>query len=470
MRFIDVEDAKSRTWDVVIAGTSFAAMFFARGLSDPGSVLFIEKGRMRDHAEQVASRRVGPLESFRKDHRAAHPKIWTAHTMFGGNSNCWWGCTPRFHPDDFRLRTLHGVGTDWPLSYDELEEAYCEVEEVMDIAGGGSDHLLPRSRPFPSPAHAPALSDLLLRAGSRDWFAQPTARSSGTRRPQCCANGVCTLCPIDSKFTILNGLDQFDRDGLHCVTGAELRAIRTEGGTARTALVRTADGREHEIGGQLFALGANAIFNAAILLRSGLSNPHLGAGIHEQASQNAMVDVWQENYYGGTSITGHGYALYPGVDRGEAAAVLLENYNSPPELRSEPGRWTHRLRVKLIAEDLPRPENRVTLADDEPSITWHGHSDYAHAGLARARAKLPGLMPFPVERIRFTELAKTEGHIQGTTRMGRTESEGVVDRNLTTFAVRNLLALGAGAFPTCSPANPTLTLSALSLLAGRALS
>src|SRR5690606_4402002 len=145
-------------------------------------------------------------EDIPQDNTSGAAKVWVAHSTFGGNSNCWWACTPRFHPDDFRLRTLHGAGMDWPIGYDDLEEFYCEAEEIMDINGGGSDDVLPRSRPFPSPAHRPSLSDVKLRAFSPLWWAQPSARSSGSRRPPCCGNGVCNLCPVDSKFTILNSL------------------------------------------------------------------------------------------------------------------------------------------------------------------------------------------------------------------------------------------------------------------------
>ncbi len=473
MNRIDLATARSRRWDLVIAGTSFAAMFFARHLpprlAERGQILFVEKGPLRPHSTQIDERLVAQEDAVAQRNHSGHEKKWTAHTLFGGNSNCWWGCAPRLHPDDFRLRSRHGVGMDWPLGYDDLEPYYGAVEEAMDLSGGGSDHLLPRSRPFPSPPHAPTLTDVALRRHSPDWFAQPTARSTGGTRAKCCANGVCGLCPIDSKFTVLNGMAGFDRPNHHYLLDTELRAVTIANGRAQGALLRQAGGAEAEIAADLVALGANALYNAAILLRSGVENPALGRHLHEQISRDVRVEIDQPGYRGGTSITGHGYGLYAGEHRREAGAVLMENWNTTPFLRLEPRKWTHSLHLKLIVEDLPRAENRVVLVDDEPVIEWHGHDPYAEAGMRRALAQLPKMLPFAVEKIDPLPLAPTEHHIQGTTRMAKSAADGVVDADLRTFAASNLLALGSGAFPSCSPANPTLTLSALSARAAERL-
>jgi choline dehydrogenase-like flavoprotein len=472
MKTISLTEAQESTWDVVIVGTSHAAMFFARhlprSLADRSRILFIEKGPYRAHSTQLVERSVGTVERFAQQDKSGRDKTWIAHSIFGGNSNRWWACTPRLHPEDFELGSRYGIGTDWPIGYAELEPFYCAVEEGMDVSGGGSDAYLPRSRPFPAPPHAPSLTDMRLRERA-DWFAQPTARSTGTRRAKCCANGVCHLCPVDSKFTILNSFDLFDRPNHSYLLGVEARAVSIANGVARSVSVRAAGGASSEIRGDLIALGANAIFNAAILLRSGVDNPHLGANLDEQASREVRVSIDQPNYLGGTSISGHGYGLYPGDHRRELAAVLVENWNAPAALRMEPGKWTHCMRLKLIAEDLPQARNRVRLVDDEPVIDWHGHHAYAYAGLERAVGKLGDILPFAVSAIEPKDFARTEGHIQGTTRMGRSAAEGVIDADLKCFAATNLLCLGAGAFPSCSPANPTLTLAALSARAAARL-
>ncbi len=51
---IDLGQAQARTWDVIVAGTSFSAMFFAHGLPRGLNVLFVEKGVVESHADQLA--------------------------------------------------------------------------------------------------------------------------------------------------------------------------------------------------------------------------------------------------------------------------------------------------------------------------------------------------------------------------------------------------------------------------------
>ena len=69
----------------------------------------------------------------------------------------------------------------------------------------------------------------------------------------------------------------------------------------------------------------------------------------------------------------------------------------------------------------------------------------------------------PIEGYTIRDVSDTEAHIQGTTVMGNDARTSVVDRHLVHHRVRNLVILGSGAFPSCPPANPTLTISALSL-------
>ncbi len=462
MEQISLDDARNRKWDIVIAGSSLAAMFFLYGLPRNLSVLVVEKGGFVSHEEQIATPL--PYESFKSNSE----KPWIARSAFGGNSNCWWGQTPRFLPADFQTKTLYNRAEDWLITYEELEPYYTEVEQVMEIAGGGSEHILPRSQPFPFPPHAPSRSDAILQNTGDLWVPSPSARSNGGSRGLCCANGICHTCPVDAKFTILNARQNFERENVHLLLNHEVRAIRTEAGTAKSVEVLGSDGVS-EIKSDLVALGANAIFNAAILLRSGFTAPALGRYLNEQAGHLIEIDAPIQNFYGGTSITGQGYHFYHNADRSQRAAVLIENFNVPAATRAEKNRWTERLTLKLIAEELPSPDNQVSLVDDEVLLRWNGYSQYAQDGINYALTNLADAIPVEVESIKDIGPVATEAHILGTTRMGGTKDTGVVDRELKTHEVSNVLSLGSGVFPSCSPANPTLTLSAMSVFAARSL-
>jgi hypothetical protein len=186
------------------------------------------------------------------------------------------------------------------------------------------------------------------------------------------------------------------------ITEASVSHVELSGGTATGVAYRAAN-RDATARADLIVLGANALFNPHILLRSGLDHPLLGRRLHEQVSVGAIIDLdGADNYNGSTSITGHGYMLYDGEHRRERAACLIESLNTPhasnlPALRPERGKWRQRLVLKFIFEDLPSEDNRVMLDPANPArpLVVHGpRSAYAQRGIdalpAADRRPLPG--------------------------------------------------------------------------------
>ncbi|NJN63705.1 MAG: GMC family oxidoreductase [Acidobacteria bacterium] len=462
-------------YDLIVVGTGFASSFFLKkALESRGPsfrVLVLERGAHRTHAWQLAHR--AELEkSSRALFRNRTPrKTWWPLICFGGASNAWFGVTPRFLPEDFRLHALYGRGVDWPIGYDDLERYYTEAENIMAVAGPSERSPFPRSGPYPQPAHNMTDPEhLLARAHPDAFFSQPCARprQATKNRPACCTSGVCSLCPIDSKFTVLNELATIYQDArVTLLLEAEARSVDLAGGRAR-GVIYAVRGVEQCALGDLVALGANALFNPFLLLRSGLTHPWLGAGLHEQVS--VRVDVLLDgvdSFQGSTATTGHGYMLYRGERRKKKAAALLETWNVPV-LRREPGRARQRMIVKAIFEDLPQDINRVFASPHDPDfpiVTFQRHSDYAMLAVRDLAQDIDGaLRGLPIERIDVDRgVIESEGHILGTTRMGRDPRESVVDGDGVHHEVRNLVVLGGSLFPTGSPANPTLTISALAL-------
>jgi choline dehydrogenase-like flavoprotein len=474
--------AEPNAYDLILVGTSFASSFFLLEYARhaPGArILVLERGDMLTHADH--GRLAGQLgQQTRDSYSTTTPsKIWNFKLAFGGSSNCWAACTPRMTPEDFELRTRFGVAVDWPITYDELEGYYCEAEDVMTVSGPIEGGPWPRSRPYPQPPHRLSEPDRLLKAAAPHlWCEQPCARPTrqpASGRAPCCATGVCPQCPVDSKFTILNELKHlYEAPGVELRTGALALEVEHTGAVA-TGIRWTEGGRERSARGTLVVLGANAIFNPHLLLRSGLDGPEVGQGLVEQLSVYAHVDLDGVDGFGGsTLITAMGYPMHDGPHRAKQAAALIESHNAPVTLRDLRGRWRQYLRLKVVFEDLRQPGNRVTVSrdnPDRPSVTFVGHSAYAYAAAAALPDSLPrALRALPIQKLRIDEsFTATEHHVQCTTPMGLDPATSVVDADLRHHRVRNLLVLGASVFPTCPPANPTLTLSALSTRAARRL-
>ena len=146
-------------YDLIVVGTSFSASFFLHrylARSPAGArVLVLERGAMNTHRWQLdGGRQKLTARAYRSIVNRNPEKEWVFLHTFGGNSNCWYACTPRMLPDDFRLRSRFGVGVDWPVGYDELEPYYARAEWEIGVSGDDHDGSFagPRSRP---PSAAP---------------------------------------------------------------------------------------------------------------------------------------------------------------------------------------------------------------------------------------------------------------------------------------------------------------------------
>lgn len=467
-------------FDLICVGSGFASTFFLvdylRRAGPRARVLVLERGRHNSHEWQIENRRNSHIDWNDAYVRQGDPKKdWRFTIGFGGGSNCWFGQTPRMMPSDFRMKSLYGVGEDWPLSYEDLEPFYQEAEEIMMVAGSSEDSPFKRSGPYPQPPHRFNGADRLLKqAYPNHHFAMPTvrARVDTRNRPPCCANGVCDLCPVDAKFTIQNELmGLFEDPRVALLLEAEALEVETRGNTATGVRYRF-QGREHLAEGDLVVVGANALFSPFLLMRSGIRHPRLGRRLYEAASLRAEIFLDGVDCFDGSTLTtGLNYAAYEGPHRRERGTFTIETWNLGP-LRVDYGKWRSVLHVYITIEDLPQEQNRVVLSTEDPSkpvAVFEGYSPYLHRGVEAVKAEVPRIMArLPLEKVTFRDkLGQNGGHIQGTVMMGDDPETSVVDRHLIHHTLRNLLVLGASAFPTGPCANPTLTLCALSLWSAR---
>jgi choline dehydrogenase-like flavoprotein len=471
----------SEHYDVIIVGTGFAGAFFLKRYLErapaTARVLVLERGGNDTKAWQLANRRTSSIAPEEVYVSVPPEKEWYTSPGFGGNSKCWGGGGSRMMPGDFELKSRYGVGEDWPISYDDLEAHYCDVEEIMSISGP-ADSPMPRSRPFPLPPHKFSDPDVLLKKRfPNDWFHAATARASAPtgQRGICCATGACALCPVDAKFTIENGLKEIYSDPrVKLQLQSTVETIETSAGLARTVNYLR-NGKAEQDTADLIVMAASGLFNPHILLRSNITHPLLGKRLCDKLTVDVSLDLkGVKSFNGSTLVSGLGYLFYEGEHRRDRAACLVETTNSPfvttlGALRAERGRWTERLLLKFLFDDIPRIENMVIVNSSNPNMAetrFVGYSDYAKRGADQVPKMIDTLAEaLPIERVEGIGRGSSNAHIQGTVVMGNDPTKSVVDRHLMHHQVRNLLVLGSSAFVTASPSHPTLTLSALSLWA-----
>jgi len=60
---------------------------------------------------------------------------WWRARMLGGRTNHWGRISLRFGPDDFRGKSIDGLGDDWPIGYDDVKPYYDNVDRFIGLYG-----------------------------------------------------------------------------------------------------------------------------------------------------------------------------------------------------------------------------------------------------------------------------------------------------------------------------------------------
>ena len=274
----------------------------------PGSqakVLYGDLGTLNsDDATLQSWNRVDgrPLLASRR-HASA---IGYSHVMgVGGSTLHYIGEAHRLHPSSFHIFQDHGTGTDWPLTYDDLEPYYAIAETLIGVAGPDTPSARWRSAPYPLPAHplSPA-ADRLAQAGSAMGLPfQANARAALSQpyddRPACNYCGQCHRgCPLGDKGSADKTFLRHASETGRMTLLPEARVIGFESGPNGTisALNYLRGGQTHRQETPILILAAGAVQDtspAAIAsgqrsprrpcqrLRSGRAQLHGNAVLHQ---------------------------------------------------------------------------------------------------------------------------------------------------------------------------------------------
>lgn len=458
-----------------------------------------------------------PLAMRRVTHGGTYQRDLTDEIVMrvGGSGTVWTALAARMLPSDFRTRSLHGFGDDWPIDYDELEPWYGRSEDWLGVAGTDADNPWAprRSTPYPLPPFEMAPDDVLLAARlEAHGIHMHTTPQARTRLPYqgraaCMNYGRCDICPIGARYSPYFHLAQALATGrvtLH-VDAAVRRVVTDATGRARGVLVRSMrDGREREFGADVVIVAAAAIESARLLLLSkdakhpdGLGNTsgHVGRHLVFHHVWTGHVHYPERLLPGSVGFwTAQSAQFCNPPTRGRHGGIKIEFPTMPWQAHVlEAGLGTsvddvmkrfetslHCRQLGMHAESEASPRKFVALSrerdgfGDPLSHVHYDSSDFdkaTHAWSAELFERFAKASGGTEWWYRDLEDFGTFAHYMGTCRMGATVKEGVTDSFGAVHDTPGLHVLGLSNFVgSGGSVNPTQTGVALTLRACAKLS
>lgn len=432
----------------------------------------------------------------------------------GGTSRHWTGVAWRLLPEEMKMKTNFGIGRDWVFDYGELEPFYTQAEYQVGVNGAddtdysghnrGSPYP-PRSKPYPVPPEAKPypVQRFQMRVAARGYRIDhaPNVRLSRpyAGRPACIGNNICNPnCPIGAKHSGIHDLEAAKNAGARLQTGAVVDKLDVDSkGRVKAVSYLDPEGNRTMLKAKVYVIAAHGFETPKLLLMNQLANSSGMVGrnlmMHPTLSMDFFAD---EPLWVGRGQYLHGANLQHRLrqDRSQVAGGFYQfmNHNAGPSMAEalfkEGGmigdkfdeelrlRASQYMAVQLLLEDLPQPENAVTVnptfkdALGQPGIKVHYRlQDYAKAALPRTIDDyanwLQAMNAVPQEIPGATWY--NQHHIMGTVIMGNDPSDSVVDGDLRCHDHENLYLVTTGVFPSVSCVNPTLTGMALAVRAGQ---
>ena len=428
------------------------------------------------------------------------------YNAVGGSLIHWGAHFPRFHPSDFRVKTLEGVAEDWPVTYEELEPYYDENDRMMGVSGLMGDPAYPEKpeRPCP-PLSIRKSGELLAKALDKlgwHWWASDTAVSSvsyDSRDPDM-GGFLRSFASAD-----LNYWPAALKGGARLEIHARVREILVDESGNATGVLYYQDGELKEQKAKVVVLACNGIGTARLLLNStsaifpnGLANSSGLVGKclmhHPVGSVLGVFDEWLGTEDGGprgsTMLSQEFYETNPEHDFIRGYELQILSYGNAPLAAALGGlmgqkvawgedhhdefkqRFGHSVGIAIMSEDLPEEHNMVTLDSEmtdsdgipAPKINYTVSENTAKMlehGVARATEIMEAA---GATKVFSSTLRRNAGwHLLGTARMGEDPETSVVDRWGRTHDVSNLFIIDGSIFTTSACVNPTPTIQALAL-------
>ncbi len=506
------------SYDVIIVGTGAGGGTLARHLAPSGKrILLLERGgwlprepsNWSAHDVFVDNRYISTDTWYDADGKPFQPQM---HYFVGGATKLYGAALYRLRQEDFgELQHHDGLSPAWPISYDELEPYYTQAEQLYEVHGArGEDPTEPpASAPYPFPAltHEPRiqqLSDDLVAAGHHPFHAPCGVRLNEANMPYstCIRCSTCDGFPClvhaKSDAEVFGVRPALEHPNVTLLTDARAVKLTTnDAGTAVTEVVVEHGGTLEHFAAEIVVVSCGAANSAKLLLASasdkhpnGLANGSDQVGRHYMFHDSvAMLGLSREenptvfqktlglnDFYFGSDDFEYPLGNIQMVGKSQAQMFRGER---PGATRLAP-EWTlervarHAIDFWLSTEDLPKPDNRVTLqADGNVKLSYSETNAVAKKHLATKLKSLLGKLNMNPDHLihRFAYMKNDIpiagcAHQAGTCRFGSDPASSVLDTNCRTHELDNLYVVDTSFFPSIGAVNPALTAMANSLRVG----
>jgi choline dehydrogenase-like flavoprotein len=291
----------------------------------------------------------------------------TYERVGGGTMWHWMGTALRLLPNDFRMQSVYKVGVDWPISYDDLQSAYCRAEEEMGVSADVASQsylgvTFPKGYEYSMHGIPPSLVDQGLSKNVTGKVYQspekapdgkpypgvtlnvrqtPAGRNSqnDNGRRVCAGNTSCTpICPIQAKYdatvTMAKALDTGNVRILYQSVASRVK-VDASGVTGIEYIQYQNDGTRQngEAQGKRYVIAAHAIETPKLLLNS--VSPHSPHGVANNSKQVGL-GLSDHPVYLAWGLMPEGKPLFP--FRGPLSTSGIEDMRDGP-FRSQRAAW-----------------------------------------------------------------------------------------------------------------------------------
>ena len=487
-------------FDLVIIGSGAGGGTVAQALAPSGAgILLLERGgfvpREPENWDPTAvwrDLRYRTTEQWLD--RDGRPFLPYTHYCVGGNTKFWGSVLYRLRKEDFEaVEHLDGVSPAWPIDYATLEPYYARAERLYQVHGAaGDDPTEPPRGPYPHPPipHAPEIAATVERL--REQGLHPSPLPLGLIDPGepdgCILCNTCNSFPCQrhakSEAEVCCVRPATGEENVTLWTGAFARRLLTDPSGRRVVAVEVErDGETLRVEAPLVVVACGAVNSAALLLRSagdrhpdGLGNSSGLVGRRYMAHLATMMQgfhplrinraVFQKTvgindfYFGGPHTR---YPLGQIQSQGRTHGVMGQTVVPWVPLWAYDAWMARGVDWLALSEDLPRPDNRVTVgADGRIRLEYRPNNGRAHRRLVLEMRRILRRLGYWVI-MTHSHRAKNTTHQCGTLCFGTDPRTSVLDAYCRSHDVENLFVVDASFFPSSAAVNPGLTIAAQAL-------